>query len=184
MGFCLVCLKPSSSKDLFNSCMHLECMKTLKCYVCDIPVYTLDKHFNVISYNKTKTAIKHHNIYVHTDCLKSDKQILKNDEIMDIYCVICNESIKSPYTEYVNSIDFISLNHSTHHLNCSEKCLKKGRKNARQREELEVKIKCNNCQSMKDSMKKCGRCKRVYYCSIECQKNNWKDHKKDCVKQD
>jgi hypothetical protein len=26
----------------------------------------------------------------------------------------------------------------------------------------------------------CSRCKKVYYCSVECQKKNWPTHKLDC----
>jgi hypothetical protein len=29
-------------------------------------------------------------------------------------------------------------------------------------------------------LKTCGKCKRVAYCSKECQKEDWKDHKKNC----
>lgn len=27
---------------------------------------------------------------------------------------------------------------------------------------------------------KCGRCQKTYYCSIDCQKNDWKKHKQCC----
>lgn len=27
---------------------------------------------------------------------------------------------------------------------------------------------------------KCGKCKRKYYCSVDCQKDDWKEHKKLC----
>jgi len=38
--------------------------------------------------------------------------------------------------------------------------------------------KCNLCG--KDATKLCSRCKTVYYCSVECQKQNWKLHKPVC----
>lgn len=37
---------------------------------------------------------------------------------------------------------------------------------------------CNKCG--KDAIKKCGRCKSVYYCSRECQVEDWKTHKPIC----
>lgn len=40
---------------------------------------------------------------------------------------------------------------------------------------------CNTC--FQEATKKCGRCKNVYYCSRECQRKDWKSHKKNCKKQ-
>ena len=37
---------------------------------------------------------------------------------------------------------------------------------------------CFVCAKVAD--KKCSRCKRVAYCSKECQANSWKQHKNDC----
>ena len=39
--------------------------------------------------------------------------------------------------------------------------------------------KCGFC--FKDSVLKCGRCKKIFYCSKEHQKSHWKIHKKQCV---
>ena len=38
---------------------------------------------------------------------------------------------------------------------------------------------CENCK--KDATKRCSKCKSVWYCSRECQVQNWKDHKATCI---
>lgn len=40
---------------------------------------------------------------------------------------------------------------------------------------------CKVCGS-RESLKKCGNCMEVYYCSLEHQKKDWKDHKLTCLK--
>ena len=44
--------------------------------------------------------------------------------------------------------------------------------------------KCNSCYKKIGTegvaLKKCGACKCVAYCSLECQKSDWKMHKKSC----
>ena len=43
------------------------------------------------------------------------------------------------------------------------------------------KFKCGNCGE--EATKKCSRCKSIYYCTVECQKNHYKStHKKVCKK--
>ena len=42
--------------------------------------------------------------------------------------------------------------------------------------------KCAFCGKLLQRPKHCGRCKLVYYCSIECQRPHWKKHKKTCKK--
>lgn len=44
-----------------------------------------------------------------------------------------------------------------------------------------IKI-CENCDERDLEFKKCSGCENVYYCSIECQKNHWDEHKKSCGK--
>jgi hypothetical protein len=40
---------------------------------------------------------------------------------------------------------------------------------------------CNLClYSSKDIIHKCSSCKKVYYCDIYCQKQDWKEHKHNC----
>ncbi|KAK3052705.1 hypothetical protein LTR09_006187 [Extremus antarcticus] len=38
---------------------------------------------------------------------------------------------------------------------------------------------CATCGKA-NSSKQCGRCRQVFYCSPECQKTDWKQHKEDC----
>ncbi|KAJ6467066.1 hypothetical protein C8R47DRAFT_1078783 [Mycena vitilis] len=54
----------------------------------------------------------------------------------------------------------------------------------KERESL-VSPGCSNCftKSSLEGLKRCGRCKLVWYCSSECQKKAWSDHKKFCGKE-
>jgi hypothetical protein len=40
--------------------------------------------------------------------------------------------------------------------------------------------RCEHCRSVKSKMFKCSRCLVTRYCSPECQKNHWPEHKSDC----
>ena len=40
--------------------------------------------------------------------------------------------------------------------------------------------KCNCCS--KETTKACGKCRKVFYCSKECQNKEWKFHKDICCK--
>ena len=50
---------------------------------------------------------------------------------------------------------------------------------------------CSYCRKLEErskvpksrAMKKCGRCKLVFYCDRKCQKRDWKVHKLMCKKQ-
>ena len=42
--------------------------------------------------------------------------------------------------------------------------------------------RCFHCGKQTESMKRCGACLITTYCSRECQKSDWKRHKKDCTK--
>lgn len=41
---------------------------------------------------------------------------------------------------------------------------------------------CSGCRQLFEKVKKCGRCQIIFYCSSECQKAHWSEHKKICQK--
>ena len=43
------------------------------------------------------------------------------------------------------------------------------------------KSKCHVCGVASSNLLRCGRCKAVWYCSEECQKKDWRKHKKMCT---
>lgn len=48
----------------------------------------------------------------------------------------------------------------------------------------DVEKSCNACgftPSLDTSFKCCARCQRTSYCSRGCQREDWKEHKKDCT---
>lgn len=44
-----------------------------------------------------------------------------------------------------------------------------------------LKTSCKKCGKT-NNLKWCGRCHNVLYCSSICQRSDWKEHKKTCVK--
>merc|ERR1719162_1380912 len=41
---------------------------------------------------------------------------------------------------------------------------------------------CHNCMKEIDKPLRCGICKKVSYCSQQCQKSDWSFHKRNCKK--
>jgi len=41
---------------------------------------------------------------------------------------------------------------------------------------------CAKCGKTGSGFSKCSRCKEVYYCCRDCQKEDWSNHKADCVR--
>ena len=44
----------------------------------------------------------------------------------------------------------------------------------------EIQTRCANCNSIQEEMKRCSRCKMVFYCGPTCQKAHWIQHKNIC----
>uniref|UniRef100_A0A7M5XIV9 MYND-type domain-containing protein n=1 Tax=Clytia hemisphaerica TaxID=252671 RepID=A0A7M5XIV9_9CNID len=51
---------------------------------------------------------------------------------------------------------------------------------ATQGSNIQREIECAFCKSNTRKLRACNSCKKSYYCDQECQKNDWKTHKKDC----
>ena len=76
--------------------------------------------------------------------------------------------------------------------NCREKakekhlpdCLAKQQERKERREKKAKKVQCDTCQQKLPytQMKKCSRCRQATYCSVECQRKAWADHKAHCIK--
>ncbi|KAK6204043.1 hypothetical protein LQW54_008504 [Pestalotiopsis sp. IQ-011] len=41
---------------------------------------------------------------------------------------------------------------------------------------------CAKCKKASDDLKTCAKCRSISYCSRDCQKDDWKVHKKTCAK--
>jgi hypothetical protein len=46
--------------------------------------------------------------------------------------------------------------------------------------EMDVLNTCGCCKEVVDGSNRCSRCKKMYYCNVDCQKKAWKQHKKVC----
>lgn len=41
---------------------------------------------------------------------------------------------------------------------------------------------CSTCSKANEELLKCTRCKKAYYCNVDCQKTDWPKHKLTCSK--
>jgi hypothetical protein len=91
-------------------------------------------------------------------------------------CVICNGPIND---DFAFCFDLINQNATVIVLHCSERC-----KDATyQHHKLDPTrgTRCGFCGDIEKKKKRCGGCKKVYYCSRECQSADWKVHKANCT---
>ena len=131
----------------------------------------------------------------HEDDLQEGFKDRDSNEIVKYVCVKCEVIFDSLYKEIFCHVCCNLPNDSTYDLvinfknfasrvvivACSEKCKKESLKVSRKEEDLELNIKCV-CGKIDKKMRKCGDCKSIYYCSKECQKSDWNNHKHKCIK--
>lgn len=62
-------------------------------------------------------------------------------------------------------------------------CVRKQRDREERREKKARRVKCDTCEKKfpYTKMKKCSRCRKAHYCSVECQKSDWERHRVTCV---
>ena len=41
-------------------------------------------------------------------------------------------------------------------------------------------MNCTHCKKSESEMQRCSKCHNAYYCSLQCQKADWKEHKLEC----
>jgi hypothetical protein len=46
---------------------------------------------------------------------------------------------------------------------------------------INVNITCSYCGDMGEHLRRCAKCKSTKYCSKQCQIDDWKTHKKECM---
>ena len=64
---------------------------------------------------------------------------------------------------------------------CSEKCKNEFFEETKKDKELNPCCQCIFCKKHSEKvMKKCSRCKLVYYCDKNCQQSDWPNHKINC----
>lgn len=106
-------------------------------------------------------------------------------------CVQCRKDMDSCiYRNFGNNLvcphcfqlDFINTNQTVHKTCCSLPCYIKEKNYAKSRKELEVKLICCFCGTVKEKMSKCKGCLKVYYCNRECQTKHWSLHRPVCEK--
>lgn len=117
-----------------------------------------------------------------------------NDDDGILYCEsMCNEQhlglgIKTlrcccgqtSKVEHTFVVDLVNQNAKCYVVKCSEKCYKLTRRKHLEDETMQGYMRCGFCLDGTKSRKKCGRCKAKYYCSLECQRKDWGEHKKEC----
>ncbi|KAL8438467.1 hypothetical protein Efla_002217 [Eimeria flavescens] len=47
--------------------------------------------------------------------------------------------------------------------------------------EAPSKPKCENCGKEDVPLRRCGGCQKVFYCGAQCQREDWRLHKRICV---
>jgi len=106
-----------------------------------------------------------------------------------VKCVICCKKVTTcglgngmevDSCVHCMNIPFLDTASIIHATVCSNSCHLKCMKKVKKEEGMLSTRLCGGCFKLKEKMLKCSRCKRVYYCGVDCQKSNWSEHKTVC----
>eukprot|EP00038_Savillea_parva_P018321 m.23070 g.23070 ORF g.23070 m.23070 type:complete len:547 (-) comp4051_c0_seq1:219-1859(-) len=61
----------------------------------------------------------------------------------------------------------------------SQTATKKKKKKKKTKEDKPSRV-CHTCNNASTALKACAACQRVWYCSVACQKKDWRQHKVEC----
>lgn len=109
------------------------------------------------------------------------KECIQNYKFINLIgCVECNKECSNSKwfveTKFINLGGWLSSKAI-----CSEKCRKNFMKVLKLDEELNVMQSCAYCLKYSElPMKRCSKCRIIYYCDKSCQKNDWAKHKLTC----
>lgn len=114
-----------------------------------------------------KEAVFHMEIFCSKECYKS-RDIPKH-----LGCTICGRNTKDAFELiqiYTKQTSYISCCSGI----CYEICCSRY-------VQLEKEV-CATCREYTEDIKVCGKCKKRQYCSVECQRKDWRTHKQFCDK--
>lgn len=151
--------------------MDIHLVRIVSCCICSKILNPLRNEYKTVIYRDENG--KETDKYVCTRCPDKFNTAYKDK----IFCIICSNLVTSDQFSFVFTIK--DNTNTVFIANCSEKCMSKAVKKCKKDKELGLEFKCP-CGKKDKEMKKCGRCKKIYYCSKECQIKDWQNHKSEC----
>ena len=122
--------------------------------------------------------IDHKEIFIGLCNKCSDNVSLVDKVLENKYCYRCRNKVADNTHNFEMVI--IGLDAMIVTSLCSYKWFGMERNKTRKSFDANLKTKCSWCNIIRDNMKKCSRCRRIYYCNTTCQRNDWKNHKIEC----
>lgn len=118
-------------------------------------------HKIIYHYNSGGERVKE-STCVDTPCEDCDKRRA---------CVYCGNPGDRFYHAVLKGKETIIMCH------CSQECWSITFKALKKRK---LKFTCSYCHKVITNLLRCGKCRVIHYCSRECQKADWKEHKAVC----